>query len=1452
MDVPGGGLSVLRARGTEPEPVSQVNQAAASYLDSTQAILEIPDPPPRELFQAIDSGIRLRRGLDVNEPDSELRSALANRIIALQAIAYDRLADLDAAEEEAATEQLERSLKGDLAALARFDGREELREDPARLVRVLEGIRGDVAWMEILVERLDGNPVPHPVQTLSEELERDREEVAELPQGRGDLLARIDGLRSLLSDRRAHDELAAPIDAEAGPIPLWQRRFALSRLQSELHGESGPLLGELEALRGRIADAADAHWSGITPEARRETWDALIVMARAEYHDLLAVMEGVPPARAAYLLQLARDDFRRLLRSGIAQLKSPEGEVSPNLVDLVRESLPFGRKWPYDEGQPKALRILPPLRELKQLAYAARIERQEKATTARLERWIGPRLVRWLDSVVLILIVAIALLLIVEVSLDYFLDEGHRAILAWFDLGICAVFLLEFNLKWAAAPEKWLYFRRHFLFDLLPSIPFGFLTYALPNLPGNAWTAQIGVPRFEFVLRVLRPFIRLGRLVLLGLRLTDRLVRKYSRVLRRNIVLFSIPRADEPLSRARHLATELKAQVDERFGEAVARLDRDGRRAYLDAELDEVARRVVALPKASAAGLAPVWAAPVPEVRFEEVIDHLIEMTPGTLEQEMGAGFAESVDRWVRRLDLPLIRHIPYLRELILHREQHTPAEVAALAANMLGLILQRLLSVAYYVADLGGTISAPLFLDRLGGAIVNSTKRPAMRLFYLILTVIGLSLLIRVVPGLGHFSKIEQFIDKTSTLIVQSLLVVGVICLILWRFGVWLRKLGSEEAESRERLVEAQFITQTRLFKRMEREDHQAFLEERVIDPELRLRLSDDLDAPPAGEHDPETARSLLQDDEAGFLRTISLLYEDFLEGAFLHRTDTRASAQLIGNPALINLRSVVPGRAFSEKVLDRLDLNRDRVPVLGGPLVWFNYITRRIVHETARLQVEYNLNAVPLDRLPSESAEFRERYRNWLAGRLGIGPGEVALPPQRPGLAMEVVDQATRRPGAPPQYETTDFTAIDFINEDEHRDRELRERYGDRVAELVAADRVRNIRSAFRSYPLQLIHPARRTINLFVLYETYAARGKFFALPFRMIWWGIRAFLLAIRQVARVVREVLRPQALGAARESFDSFAIALRKVHRMRKPSFMEALMLRAYFDVEYLGLACPGGVPLAGSEPPIEVDLDFIEASRRDRVWVDRLRHDQEGRLDGVNRALELLGWSGDGLDRELEENYPPLVQRKGEVLRALTVALVADHEDVRSLTIAIDGIRRMMDYAADPFHKLNQLPDGLPPALPRRRPSWFLPPKERRSVSDLFLMQGMGDYNEYQRAQIVRFLRLKHNLADGWLDLVLAQGGLDPIGVLRTRLRAVIARTGLWSEQVVILRTVQTLTVLDLHHYCRSVWRLGRYEELERDGRARMPRLPFASRPGVAPPPAGVPSPAPASTPGAAP
>ena len=55
-----------------------------------------------------------------------------------------------------------------------------------------------------------------------------------------------------------------------------------------------------------------------------------------------------------------------------------------------------------------------------------------------------------------------------------------------------------------------------------------------------------------------------------------------------------------------------------------------------------------------------------------------------------------------------------------------------ALAANYLGHLIQRGLDVAYFLADLHGTLSPPVFLDRLGATIVNATRTPAKRLLLL------------------------------------------------------------------------------------------------------------------------------------------------------------------------------------------------------------------------------------------------------------------------------------------------------------------------------------------------------------------------------------------------------------------------------------------------------------------------------------------------------------------------------------------------------------------------------------------------------------------------------------------------------------------------------------------------------------------------------------------------
>ena len=196
----------------------------------------------------------------------------------------------------------------------------------------------------------------------------------------------------------------------------------------------------------------------------------------------------------------------------------------------------------------------------------------------------------------------------------------------------------------------------------------------------------------------------------------------------------------------------------------------------------------------------------------------------------------------------------------------------------------------------------------------------------------------------------------------------------------------------------------------------------------------------------------------------------------------------QLLGNLALSNLRRSHLGHLLREgRTIDRLDLSRSG-GLFGGPYLWFNYITRMLVQETALsdsgLQPPRGSARSPglLARRRSAS-----KFRNWLADRLKIDPEEVWLP------ELSATDAVTRRQLGPPGkstmiaagrpqarcdssarkeagafLETVEFTAVDFLADEPERDCEIHARFGPQVAELVRRDRQQNVRRAFRSFPL------------------------------------------------------------------------------------------------------------------------------------------------------------------------------------------------------------------------------------------------------------------------------------------------------------------------------------------------------------------------------------------------
>ena len=105
----------------------------------------------------------------------------------------------------------------------------------------------------------------------------------------------------------------------------------------------------------------------------------------------------------------------------------------------------------------------------------------------------------------------------------------------------------------------------------------------------------------------------------------------------------------------------------------------------------------------------------------------------------------------------------------------------------------------------------------------------------------------------------------------------------------------------------------------------------------------------------------------------------------------------------------------------------------------------------------------------------------------------------------------------------------------------------------------------------------------------------------------------------------------------------------------------------------------------------------------------------------------------------------------------------------------------------------------------------------RPRSDLFELPCFPPYNNASRKRILAYLRRHRRVTRGWVKVVLGQGKLDPWSVVKSRMRDVLLRTDLWSDQILVLRAVQTLTMLDLQHNCELVWNLGGYTHPEQAG-----------------------------------
>jgi len=1454
-------------------------------------------------LDAVDAGVRLRRQLDglaLGETNESARREVVRYLSELQRRAADAMAV--SVSDPRGRDGIADRVKAGLAE-ARVAVRTVLasgRAGPWHQAMAIEGLRSDLEWLSTVVSWLDHEP-PHAVTVwLDVELERLRGWVgtADGPDTEpSDERAGCERLQAVLLDRRIRRELARPAQ-EFTAEELWAERFQLSRLQTQVETldliavgrfpEGGPFyesaraeprsprsaagpsewLETLERRRGELADLAYDRVSALELSGRGEPCRRIVQSAVDEVGETIAFLEDIPLRRAVKRLNLMRDDLEQLAiscrRWSRPRSKGPVASAGGDASDqsgASDETLSDYWTGRTDPGQAAERLLRGQTGRAERLVRQIRGEWQEKLLALRMQTLFGPRFVAILENTVLVLILVLVGLIAAQLVLERTSASGlsvwQHEFFAWTDLAICSVFLFEFALKLALAPNRMAYFTRHFVIDLVASLPFGFIFHqiALEQLENAAAGASSTSGPFRPLLslarvalrfmRVALPILRLLRLPLIILRLSDRLVRRMAGLLNRNIVLFEPLQAQKAESSDRHRLATLRSELEHARGAIEARLDRDQRRQLALCVLHDLERRIDGLPAPATDETARQGHGR--EIPVERVVERLIQMTPERLVDRTGPAFVRAADGYLRLLDLPLIRRLPVIRNLVAYREK-SPAEAVALAANYLGHLIQRGLNVVYFFADLHGTLSPPVFLDRLGATLVNATRTPAKRLLWLGSMFLFLFLIVNALAFLKPFRGV---VDKVQTLMGWPVIILGGVCLVFWFLGAWFRKIANQSADFCERVVEAQFATHTKNLKSRRRDQDAQFLTERVIDPELLLRAADDrlpeLVQPSSDLDHDHRGRELFENRELAFLRNVRLLYQDYLDGSPLHRSDTKASVQLLGNLALGNLRRSHLGHLLREgRTIDRLDLSRSG-GLFGGPYLWFNYITRMLVQETALLILDYNRHAVPVDRLACSPDPVRRAFQCWLGGRLKINADEVWLPElatsqtdgrdgrtalhSSPGFPRDRVAPLERSPRreASAFLETVEFTAVDFLADEAERDAEIHARFGPQVAELVRRDRQQNVRRAFRSFPLHELPLAARTINPFAFYETHLAGGRIALLPFTLARGLGKGLALGIRSIFRVVREILHPQVDRQTIVPADTYWGALRKIHRMRKPVFMGSLWLRARFDVEYLGLPLPTAPPGIAAQSLMETDLDYIGATRRDRIIAEQVRRQHQERLEWVSLWLDRFGWTFDLLPAYLAQEIPFLANRGGEALRALVAACILDHNDIATLALSIGGLKRVFAHAADSGQDPRKIPGGLPDPVVNLRRLWHPVQRCKRPVAELFDLPCFPVYDAAQRRRVLRYLRRHRRVVRGWIKVLLGQGGPDPWATVKARMRDVLLRTDLWSDQILVLRAVQSLTMLDLQHNCELVWKLGGYtrpEPGDSEPDAQPPRSPL--------------------------
>lgn len=1003
-----------------------------------------------------------------------------------------------------------------------------------------------------------------------------------------------------------------------------------------------------------------------------------------------------------------------------------------------------------------------PDRGLRRRARRAQNAAADLRLQSRLDRLLTRRGAAWMDAISFWLLFVVVGSLVVQSS------SVSEAMLDWtnsLDAAAGCWFVAEFALKFALSDRRGSWFLRNVLTDLLPAVPAVLLLFPAPVLPPQAGDAvAVRLLRLFRIgsavqgLQILRPALRLVRVVLLLVRGMDATVRRFRGVLDRTIVFLGATGSERGEPDASRELLEQAVQREQAELESLP--GAAGVLATTEAMADAT-ERADAFP---GAWTGEATMPPTREVAVDDACDFLWSLSAEDIARILRPSEIRSIDRLLRVVSVPPLRWLPLLSSLCLRGWRPTAEErIAALGrriADWLMLWQERL----QFLADLHGIVTGPQILDRIATAMVKASQRPAVRLL-----LFG-----------GLFSVLSLFWEENclSKVVGLPLLLLGSVCLVFLVTGWWLKRIAGEANETFRLTSEAHFVALLGLQKQRHEAEDAAFLARRTIEDCAPVGAADLLLGQIRGARaGVPVDLSAFDADQEQLASRVALLYLHFLGGALLHDSDVKTTEQILANLSLENMRLLHLGHSRKDRKRLRA-LRLDEGSVFRGPFLWFRFITESIAVEVSKRLLEYNRRCVPLAQRASLSPERERQMVDWLQSRMdprvGRSIGRIAVDVGAAGFA------------------TTEFHALHFLAAEQERDAHVERTFGADVLAALRSDRRHMIRTIFGMRAADEVEGALHKLNPWRFYWARWSHGRVLLAPIaaplrflRGIWWSVA-------RVRQIVREVVVPRLEMERRAApVATFSVALRKIHRMKAPGLLEATRLRVRIDPAYCGASPSFDGPIEQSASQLERDLDFLKVHERERAALLAAAEGNRRLAIGLREALRWIPRVGDA-------DAGACARRDGEL--AATIAWITDRDRVRALFDAAS-------WAETELPKLLR-EGGLPGWL--RTCWWRLRGTWKRDAIDAFFAARDPSASNAARDRL-RMACLRDDEVRRLVDAAVDAGGEQDLrAVCARRLDACWRQGHELRNELVSLRAIQSLAVLDVRNYRGLVFELGDY------------------------------------------